>query len=96
MSLSRTDVEKVALLSRLLLSEEELATMTTQLDKIVGYVDQLSEVDTDGVEPLVHAIELHNVLKDDIVRPSLPREAALANAPKHNGVGYLVPAVMGD
>jgi aspartyl-tRNA(Asn)/glutamyl-tRNA(Gln) amidotransferase subunit C len=96
MSISRADIEKVALLARLQLSDAELDTMTGQLAQIVGYVDQLSEVDTEGVEPMAHAIELSNVFKDDRVAPSLTREEALANAPHHDGRGYLVPAVLGD
>jgi aspartyl-tRNA(Asn)/glutamyl-tRNA(Gln) amidotransferase subunit C len=96
MSISRQDIEKVALLARLRLSESELATMTDQLAQIVGYVDQLSEVSTDDVEPMAHAIELHNVFKDDSVAVSLPREEALANAPHHDGRGYLVPPVLGE
>lgn len=96
MALSRADVEKVALLSRLRLSEEELAEMTDQLVEIVGYVDQLAEVETDGVEPMAHAVELENRLKPDEVRPSLPRGEALRNAPARSEQGYLVPAVLGD
>lgn len=96
MALSRTDVEKVALLARLRLSESELDTMTAQLAQIVGYVDQLAEVDTEGVEPMAHAVELANVFAEDSVQPSLPREQALANAPRHNDRGYLVPAVLGE
>ena len=96
MSISRQDVEKVALLARLQLTEAELGTMTEQLAQIVGYVDQLAEVDTEGVEPMAHAIELHNVFRGDSVTPSLPREEALANAPHHDERGYLVPAVLGD
>jgi aspartyl-tRNA(Asn)/glutamyl-tRNA(Gln) amidotransferase subunit C len=96
MSLSRADVEKVALLARLRLNEDELATMTDQLGQIVGYVDQLAEVNTDGVEPMAHAIELSNVFKDDRVAPSLPQDEALANAPHHDARGYLVPAVLGE
>jgi len=96
MSITRQDIEKVALLARLRLTEAELATMTDELGQIVGYVDQLAEVITDGVEPMAHAIEVHNVLKDDRVDASLPREEALQNAPHHNGVGYLVPAVLGE
>ena len=96
MSLSRTDIEKVALLARLQLTEAELATMTDQLAQIVGYVDQLAEVDTESIEPMAHAIELTNVFADDKVKPSLPREGALANAPHHDGRGYLVPAVLGE
>jgi aspartyl-tRNA(Asn)/glutamyl-tRNA(Gln) amidotransferase subunit C len=96
MSLSRTDVEKVALLARLRLTEAELDTMTGQLAQIVAYVDQLAEVNTDGVAPMAHAIEVANVFKDDRVAPSLPRAEALANAPHHDGRGYLVPAVLGE
>lgn len=96
MAVTRTDVEKVALLSRLLLSEGELDAATRQLADVVHYVDQLSEVDTTGVAPMAHAVELSNVLKDDRVAASLPRNEALANAPRKNAQGYLVPAVLGD
>lgn len=96
MSITRTDVEKVALLARLQLHETELATLTAELAQIVEYVDQLADVDTAGVQPMVHAVEVHNVFAADELRPSLPREDALANAPKHNGQGYLVPPVLGD
>jgi aspartyl-tRNA(Asn)/glutamyl-tRNA(Gln) amidotransferase subunit C len=96
MSISRQDVEKVALLARLQLTEDELAKMTTELAQIVGYVDQLGEVNTDGIEPMAHAIEIKNVFRDDIVAASLPREESLANAPHHDNRGYLVPAVLGE
>lgn len=96
MAITRDDVEKVALLARLQLSEDELTSLTQELGQIVKYVDQLAEVNTDDVEPMVHAVEVHNVLADDVVQPSLPREQALANAPKQNGQGYLVPPVLGD
>ena len=96
MSISRQDVEKVALLARLQLTEAELATMTEQLAQIVGYVDQLAEVDTENVEPMAHAIELTNVFRGDQVADSLPREEALANAPHHDERGYMVPAVLGE
>jgi aspartyl-tRNA(Asn)/glutamyl-tRNA(Gln) amidotransferase subunit C len=96
MSITRQDVEKVALLARLQLSDAELATMTEQLAQIVAYVDQLADVDTKDVAPMAHAIELTNVFKDDQQRPSLPREDALANAPHHDDRGYLVPAVLGE
>ncbi len=96
MSLSRADVEKVALLARLRLSEAELTQLTDEMAKIVDYVDQLAEVDTDNVLPMAHAVEVSNVFANDEVLPSLPREQALANAPRHNERGYLVPAVLGD
>jgi aspartyl-tRNA(Asn)/glutamyl-tRNA(Gln) amidotransferase subunit C len=95
MALTRADVEKVALLSRLRLSAAELDTLTDELAQIVTYVDHLAEVDTEGVEPMAHAVEVSNVFAPDEVRPSLPRAEALANAPNHNERGYLVPAVLG-
>ena len=94
MSLTRAEVEKIALLSRLLLSEDELQRMTTQLGGILGYMDLLSEVDTKGVEPMAHARDLTNVFRDDVDRPSLNREQALANAPHRDEEYYLVPAVL--
>jgi aspartyl-tRNA(Asn)/glutamyl-tRNA(Gln) amidotransferase subunit C len=96
MSLTRADVEKVSLLGRLLLSEAELDTMTTQLTRVVGYVEQLREIDTDGIQPMAHAVEMHNVFRDDTLAPSLPRDAALANAPKRDSECYRVPAVLGE
>jgi len=96
MAISRADVEKVALLARLQLGEDELATLTKELAQIVAYVDQLGEVDTEGVQPMVHAVEVHDVFAADQVQPSLSRQDALANAPNHNGNGYLVPPVLGD
>jgi aspartyl-tRNA(Asn)/glutamyl-tRNA(Gln) amidotransferase subunit C len=96
MSLSRAEVEKISLLARLKLTPAELDTMTTQLGAIVGYVESLGELDTENVEPMAHALELRNVFRADELRPSLSREAALANAPSHNQQFYLVPAVLGD
>jgi aspartyl-tRNA(Asn)/glutamyl-tRNA(Gln) amidotransferase subunit C len=96
MSLTRADVEKVSLLGRLLLSEPELDTMTAQLTRVVGYVEQLAEVDTANVQPMAHAVEMHNVFRDDALAPSLPRDAALSNAPKRDSECYRVPAVLGE
>lgn len=96
MSLSREEVAKVALLGRLWLSDEELDRMTDQLSQIIGYVELLAELDTEQVAPMVHAIELTNVFREDSVAASLDREAALANAPKRDEECYRVPAVLGD
>ncbi len=96
MGLTRQEIEKVALLSRLQLTDAELDKMSEQLAQIVAYVDQLGEVDSDGVEPMAHAIELRNVFQADRVSPSLPRDEALAGAPHHDDTGYLVPAVLGE
>jgi len=94
--LTLQDIEKVAILARLQLTEAELGTLTSELAQVVSYVDQLSEVDTEGVAPMAHAIELSNVFRDDGIQPSLTRDEALANAPNHDGRGYLVPAVLGE
>lgn len=96
MSLERKDVEKVALLGRLLLNDAQLSKMTEQLGRIVGYVEQLGELDTTNVEPMAHALEMRNVFADDIVAASLSREAALSNAPKRDAECYRVPAVLGE
>ena len=96
MSLSREEVEKVSLLGRLRLTPGELDTMTTQLAAIVDYVEQLKQLDTTNVEPMAHAMELRNVFADDTIHESLPRDAALANAPKKDSECYRVPAVLGE
>ncbi len=96
MAISREQVEKVSLLGRLLLSEEELDKMTLQLGDILGYMDLLSEVDTEQVEPMAHALDVSDVFRDDEVRGSLRREAALAAATHRDDECYLVPAVLSE
>ncbi len=96
MALSREEVEKISLLGRLRLSDEELDRMTDQLGHILDYMDLLAEVDTEQVEPVAHALDVANVFRDDEVRPSLPRDEMLANAPKRDDECYLVPAVLGE
>ena len=96
MNLTRQDVEKVALLARLDLTDAELSLMTDQLGQIVAYVEQLGELDTADVEPMAHAVDVTNIFRADELRDSLPREAALSNAPKADGECYLVPAVLGE
>ncbi len=94
MSLSNADVAKVALLARLRISPAELETFTGQLNSIVDYVAQLQELDTTGVEPLAHGVEVRNVFREDVRGPARDREQALAHAPKRNQEGFLVPAVL--
>ena len=94
MALSRDDVAKVARLARLELTDAELDSFTGQLSSILDYVAILDELNLDGVEPMVHAVELSNVLRADELKPSLPRPAALANAPKTDGKYFLVPAII--
>lgn len=94
MALSRDDVAKVARLARLKLSDDEVQSLTGQLGRILDYVVILDELDVSAVEPMVHAVELSNVLRVDELTPSLPRNAALANAPKTDGKYFLVPAII--
>lgn len=94
MSLSRDVVEKVALLARLKLSDAEIEEMTRQLGAILGYIEQLSAVDTEKVEPLAHCLPIHNVFRDDVPAPCLPVDEALGNAPKRVGDFYAVPAII--
>jgi aspartyl-tRNA(Asn)/glutamyl-tRNA(Gln) amidotransferase subunit C len=96
MSLTREEVEKVSLLARLRLTDQELDLMTVQLGQIVEYVDQLSELDTEDVKPMAHAVEIVNVFAEDEPSPCLARGEALANAPKRDDQCYRVPAVLGD
>ena len=96
MSLSRADVDRVSLLARLRLSAAELDHFSAQLTQVVDYFRQLDELDTSRVEPMAHAIEMHNVFASDQLQPSLDRDAALANAPKRDAECYRVPAVLGE
>ena len=95
-TLDAEKVRKVAVLARLKLSEAEVSDYVSKLGSVLKYVDTLNEVHTDGVEPLVHAIELSNVFRADEVRESLSREAALSNAPKTDGTYFLVPQILED
>lgn len=94
MKLNRKDVEHVALLSRLDLSENELDKFTGQLDAILEYIDVLNQVDTSAVEPMAHVLEIRNVMRADEVQPSLPREAALQNAPDAEDGFFKVPKIV--
>lgn len=94
MALAREQVEKVANLARLKLSDAETERMSHQLGAILGYVELLQSVDTTDIEPLAHCLPIHNVLREDEVADSLPVDEALANAPKRTGDFYSVPAIL--
>ena len=94
MRLSHEEVEHIALLSRLKLSDEERERMTTQLNDIMAFFEQLGELDTTDVEPTSHVIPMSNVLRADEVKPSLPADDVLANAPERAGDTFRVPRVV--
>ncbi|HEY7526053.1 MAG TPA: Asp-tRNA(Asn)/Glu-tRNA(Gln) amidotransferase subunit GatC [Candidatus Limnocylindria bacterium] len=92
--ISREDVEHVAELARLGLSDDEIDLMQGQLNRILEAVKQLQSVDTSSVGPTASVIALENVMRDDVPRPSMDREAALANAPLREGPLLRVPVVL--
>ncbi len=94
MKITPEQVDYVALLGRLSLEPEERKKYQAQLDDILKYMDMLGEVDTDDVEPMAGPVELYTPLREDIVKPSLPAEEALANAPARDGGSFRVPKVI--
>jgi len=94
-TLSRADVEHVAHLARLGLADDELARLEGQLNHILDQYAKLAEVDTDAIPPTAQTIELENILREDVARPSMDREQVLANAPAREGDFFVVPAILG-
>jgi len=94
MKLSRAQVEHVAMLARLELTEEEIATYTGQLNSILDYAAILERLDTQDVEPTAHVVPLHNVLREDVVRTSLSQEKVLSNAPDADNGFFRVPKIV--
>lgn len=93
-TLSSTEVERVARLARLDLSPDEVEQLARELTAVLGYVEILSEVDTDEVLPMAHAVERTNVFREDTPQASLPRESALLNAPANDGRYFIVPQIL--
>jgi aspartyl-tRNA(Asn)/glutamyl-tRNA(Gln) amidotransferase subunit C len=93
MAISKEQVQHVAHLARLSLTEKEVEQFTTQLNDILHFAEKLNELDTDNVEPTTHVLPLANVLREDEVRPSISRDKALANAPEKRDGMFRVPAV---
>ncbi|HJV66504.1 MAG TPA: Asp-tRNA(Asn)/Glu-tRNA(Gln) amidotransferase subunit GatC [Geomonas sp.] len=94
MKITRTEVEHVARLARLELSDPELDTFTAQIDSILAYVEKLNELDTDGIVPTSHAVPMENAFRPDSLAESIGVDAALANAPKHTESFFRVPKVI--
>ena len=94
--IDRKMVERVAVLSRLELSETEIAQFSTQLSAIVDYIEKINTLDTDKVEPLAHCLSVQNVLREDVPKPSLSNDSALANAPDRGDGYFIVPKILDD
>ena len=95
MSLSAAEVRKLALLARLDLSDDEVANVRPQLDSILAFVEQLTELDTTDVEPMTTALDVDNRWREDLQFDTLSNDEALANAPSQSDGCFLVPPVLG-
>jgi aspartyl-tRNA(Asn)/glutamyl-tRNA(Gln) amidotransferase subunit C len=93
MSINRAQVEHVAKLARLSLSEKEKTQFTSQLSDILQFAEKLNELDTDHVEPTSHVYPVVNVMREDKIKPSIDREKVLLNAPDQKDGSFRVPAV---
>ncbi len=96
MTISRADVQHVARLARLGLTDEELDRLAAQLDHILQAMEALRQLDTSAIPPTAQVIPLDSVMREDVSRPSLPVEAVLANAPRVRDQQFLVPPVLED
>ena len=94
MPVSREDVEYVAKLARIELTEDEKDTLTAQLSSILDHIEKLNELNIEGVEPTFHVLDVTNVFRADEVRPSLPTEETLKNAPARDGDFFKVPKII--
>lgn len=92
--IERSDIEKVALLSRLSFTPEEADRFAGQLSTILEYADKITSLDTENVEPTSHSIPMTNVFRDDAPRPSLTPDEALANAPEAEDQCFRVPPII--
>jgi aspartyl-tRNA(Asn)/glutamyl-tRNA(Gln) amidotransferase subunit C len=90
----KMDIEKVARLARLELSEAEMETFGNQLEQILTYMEQLNRLDTTGVEPTSHAIPIYNIFREDEVKSSLAQEEVLAIAPDEEEGHFKVPKII--
>jgi len=88
------EIEHIAMLARLELHDEEKKLFSEQLGSIIKYIDKLNELDTSNVEPTEHVLPVKNVFRNDELRPSLPKEKALQNAPDSNEGFYRVPKII--
>jgi aspartyl-tRNA(Asn)/glutamyl-tRNA(Gln) amidotransferase subunit C len=94
MAVTTKDVRTVAALARLTYTEEEQEHLAVVLNSILAYFDKLSELDTDQVEPLTHILPVENIMREDVVRPSLEPRTALANAPLQSDGFFVIPRVI--
>jgi len=96
MSLSEHDVRHVAMLARLALTDDEVEAMRTDLNSILGHIDDIQRLDLGDVPPMAHAIKVVNVTRPDVVTPSFPQHVAVMNAPQSENGAFLIPQIVGS
>ncbi len=94
MKITVSEIEHVAQLARLSFDPDEIRDFARQLNDILGYIGKLEELDTSGIRPTTHALELTNAFREDEPRPSLPVDKALSNAPEHENGLFVVPKII--
>jgi aspartyl-tRNA(Asn)/glutamyl-tRNA(Gln) amidotransferase subunit C len=94
--ITEQQVRKVAKLARLELTEQEVKLFTTQLEAILEYFEKMNELDTQQVEPLAHSLPIANCFREDVIKPSIGEEKALANAPERDGNFFKVPKILDE
>lgn len=92
--ITKDQVKHVANLARLSVTEEDAEMFTQQLDAIINFAEQLNELDTEGVKPTTHVLDIKNVLREDVVKESLPNEDVLKNAPDQQDGQVKVPSIL--
>ncbi|MCL2766565.1 MAG: Asp-tRNA(Asn)/Glu-tRNA(Gln) amidotransferase subunit GatC [Peptococcaceae bacterium] len=92
--ISKEDVDHVALLSRLILTDDEREVFTSQLNDVLGHMRLLEQLDTEGVLPTTHVVPLRNVYRGDQVGKHLSRDEALSNGPNHDDNHFVVPKIL--
>ena len=94
--ITEQDVKHAAKLCRLAITDTQIHQFTDQLAHILGYIQKLNELDITGVQPMPHALDQHNIFRQDTESPGLENENALSNAPDREGPFFKVPKVLGD
>jgi aspartyl-tRNA(Asn)/glutamyl-tRNA(Gln) amidotransferase subunit C len=94
MSLTITEVEEIAHLARLQLTEAEKVAYQSQLSAVLDYIAQISELDLSNVAPTTHAVTQHNIMREDVAEPAMPIEDVLHNAPEHEDSQFKIQAIL--
>ncbi len=95
MSISESDVRHVALLARLALTDEQVSRLQSELNSVLGHIEQMQKLDLSDVEPTSHPIPLRNVTRPDVIRPGLSHELAIMNAPEAENGAFVIPRIVG-